>query len=397
MKAYLIGNGASIPYGAPAGKDIFKQALKLCYEGWTHNPNKDKSYSSDSRFYLKQNVFELLSTMDDLRGQLALGERYSLHAGKYSMKMRRLLNPNISDDEKLNKYGEIESYLGEYRIWELFPEIVKYYNDDKLHGYGTIQQKKGNLIEYAGNFFDKMADFSLKVIYLSIKDYVRKPNYYDKFVDLINSSLEDTIIINLNYDTLLETAIKNNFQGNFEYGFGEVKYFPSESHANLKQKIKLYKPHGSFDMLYCEECKTLTISNDVPLEYSKGSHPDDRRECKNPDHENSRNLDNFFIPYTYTDISPSLRYKEILEAIIEDMESELKEINEITTIGYSFSEYNGDLIDKHLKFIFEGKNIKVVGKDQNENNEICKRLAQLGLKAEDSEFDGFDDFVKQKL
>lgn len=384
MKAYLIGNGASIPYGSPLGAEVFKKALELFYNGW--------QYYHDNRYYrLKDYLTVIIRRMDDLRNQVACGRLDSLHMGEFSQKFEILINPEISNVEKRQIYREIEIYLSNYRIWELFPEIIKYYNDDELHGFRDSKEKRVALIEGRDNFFDKIGDFSFKTIYFAIKHSKCEPDYYFNFVKAIDDSLEDTIIINLNYDNLFEKAIETNFNGLVEYGIGDkIQCFPSSQFGkNTGQKILLFKPHGSFNLLFCEKCKSITISQDIPLEYFQDIAG--KRQYRNPNC-GKRNLQNFFIPYT--DVSLPIRYKDILDSFIARLKHILAGVEEIIVIGYSFSEYNGDLIDKHLKFIFENRKIVVVAKNTSESEKICTRLKKLSIAAESSGFNGFADFVR---
>jgi hypothetical protein len=385
MKAYLIGNGCSIPYGSPLGSDIFKRAFELFYEGW--------KYYHDNRYHrLKNYLIEIIHTMDDLRNQVAWGNQNSLHMGEFSKEFEVLINHKTSYVRKMQAYRKIESDLANYRIWELFPEIVKYYNDNELHGLGTLKRKRSTLLGEKGNFFDKVADFSFKTIYFAIKHSDCNPDYYTNFVNAISSSFEDTVIINLNYDNLLEKALKDNFKGIREFAFGDkIRCFPySQFGENTGKKVLLFKPHGSFDFLFCETCNSITISEDVPLENSLRSTPE--KQCKNSNC-NKRNLHSFFIPYTYVNCLP-IRYKDILKSILEKMKKVLDSVNEITAIGYSFSKDNGELIDNHLKFIFENRKVIVVAKDILENKKICCRLKPFGIEAEDSGFNGFADFIR---
>lgn len=384
MKAYLIGNGASIPYGSPLGSDIFKRALELFYKG--------RKYYHDNRYYrLKDYLIEIIHRMDDLRNQVMWGDLNSLHIGKFSQKFDYLTNPQTSHSERVNIYREIEDYLSKFEIWKLFPEIISYYKDEEKHGFRNLSSKRLALLEGRGNFFNKIADFSFKTIYFAIKHFNCDTDYYTNFVNAIDNSFEDTIIINLNYDNLLEKALKKNFKGIVEYEFGnKIQCFPSPQFGeDTGQKILLLKPHGSFDFLFCNKCKSITISENVPLEYFQDQT--NKRQCKNPVCD-KRNLSNFFIPYT--DVTLPIRYKDVLNSIIEKMKQILKPIDEITAIGYSFSEYNGDLIDKHLEFIFENRKVIVVAKNVSGAEKICTHLRKFNINAENSGFNGFADFVR---
>ncbi len=388
MKAYLIGNGCSIPYGSPSGSEIFKKALELFYDRWKVG-NLDNCYHT-----LKREISDMLSTMDDLREHLEWGDVNDFHKGIYRDKFEYLRSLNHYSPESATCYNEIKDYLSKYRIWELFPEIISCYQDGKCHGFGNLERKRKRLVEEPGNFFNKVAEFSLKTIYFAIKDSNCNPGYYTNFVKAISNSLENTLIINLNYDNLFEKVLKDNFKGIVEFVFGDkIRCYPSSQFGeNTGKRIFLFKPHGSFDFLFCDECKSITISEDVPLKYSQYST--DKTKCGNPDclYYHKRKLNNFFIPYT--DVKLPIKYKDILNSIIKKMKQVLDSIDEITVIGYSFSKYDGDLIDKHLKFIFKNRRVIVVAKDISENKEICSRLKPFCIEAVNSELNGFADFIR---
>jgi hypothetical protein len=129
MKAYLIGNGASIAYGSPLGSDIFKRAFELFYERLEKGPH-------DNCFYrLKVDIREIIGTMDDLRKLLAWGDLSWIHMGEYRRKFEYSRNRNISYSERSNFYREIKDYFAEYKIWELFPKIIEYYKDNDPYGF----------------------------------------------------------------------------------------------------------------------------------------------------------------------------------------------------------------------------------------------------------------------
>jgi len=120
VKAYLIGNGASIPYGSPLGSDIFRRSLELFYD------RLEKGHHDNCFHRLKYNITRIITTMDDLKELLAWGNLNLFHMGKYRKKLEHLMAPNVSYSERSNFYREIKDYFAGYKIWELFPEIVKY-------------------------------------------------------------------------------------------------------------------------------------------------------------------------------------------------------------------------------------------------------------------------------
>jgi len=378
MKAYLIGNGASIPYGSPLGRDIFKQVLRLWYDGLQQQNNVYHQLN----FPLES----FLSTFDGLRRQLTWGDIQSLHRCKFVDMFRLMKNPNISLQDRLSAYHTLKQYLSQNHIWELFPEIVSRAKDSDAYCFPSLDAKRKRLIGISDCFYNDLAELSFKVIYASTEYSGLRPCLYKKFVHKLNLGGEDTLIVNLNYDTLLERSLREVSGINVIYVLGSASHMGNNRYRNGATNVFLCKPHGSFDMLYCQTCKHITLSKDVPVLQSAHT---DRKDCKNC---GKSNRPNFFVPYAAVD--ERLRYIDVLNNILSGLKQKLEKVDEILTIGYSFPEWNGQLIDRHLLDNLRGKHFTVVARTVKDGDYIAGRFCRLGFHAMNSGCDGFEEYIR---
>ena len=68
------------------------------------------------------------------------------------------------------------------------------------------------------------------------------------------NKLSNTTFISLNYDIILESRIMEASNYKIDYGLNDSNNYFSES-----ELVKVYKPHGSLNLGYCEKCKHYEI------------------------------------------------------------------------------------------------------------------------------------------
>lgn len=380
MRVYLFGNGASIPYGSPLGSDLFRKAFQIAYDARAHD-ERDKGF-----YALWQPLVTLTQRIDALEGRLAWGSVDSLHEGKLSAVLNRLIEPELPKTESIRLCRQVDGILADWRIWDLFPEIARYYSDSENHGYRSIESKKLNLLDGQGCLFDELGRLSLVTVYLAIAHSGLRPDHYAHFARAIAESLEDTLVINLNYDNLLEVALKR-CDVSVEHRFGAGVTVHGQSRLGSGSPIvTLFKPHGSFDYLYCTGCRSVSVIEDVPVDAFQDQTG--RKTCQNPEC-GKRNLHNYFIPYAVPELSARPQHAGLLGLASEGLRGRLAGVTEITAIGYSFPPTDG-----HLDFIFEDRRVKVVAKDKPDSCGISSRLVGRGIDAVATDFAGFADFAR---
>jgi hypothetical protein len=384
MIAYLIGNGASIECGAPAGADIFAVGLDLLRKSDHTSELQQKNMRNILWHYLQ----EIVSSLDDLRSLVVAGQINSLHVGKFHSMLLTAMSPRTQPATRADFYNQLRTELGSWRIWDLFPRILEYYNDSELHGFLSLDSKRGALIDSRGNLYDDLAYFSFLVIYYAIATAASHPTSHDSFARSLTEADFNGIIIALNYDCLLENAMERAgmrvVRGDLVENGGHL---PASHEAG--QGVLIFKPHGSFDCACCPSCGQLRLDSEIPIEsmyYSSG-----RKRCE----KCGRLLAHYFIPYTSVDLP--IRHLGILERNLARLRSALTNVSEVVSIGYSFSQSKGRLVDDHLQFIFGGRKLKVVSKDLTSAKKICEGLTWMGYNATPSACQGFVDFARSRI
>ena len=158
--------------------------------------------------------------------------------------------------------------------------------------------------------------------------------------EVMNRFANQNFFLNVNYDILLDSALYDlisGYRNDIDY-CTEIQYpIPK---AN---KIKLFKPHGSLNWLYCKSCDFRIFGGDqkIAMEhfYSilKGSEVSCNR-C------HGGMLSALIVPPSF--------FKELhnyaIRNILISLENHLKEVQNLIFIGYSFPE-----ADLHLKYLFK--------------------------------------------
>lgn len=397
---FLLGNGCSVEYGFPNGDELLLKVFQLIQQ-----------YGYDSPFIhnLCQKLKIFLSTLSDLREMIISGKIDNIHFPLYSnnlhfacdsklcLNRRNILNHYPSPDSticlnctdskiegiseitfKESTYKhihckEINDFLKNLKVWELFYELSRKYKDNNKYGQGSIEFKKFNVY----HVYDDLVKIIAEMLFFCYENRKDSKSYSEFIRNL--SSFKGTIV-SLNYDLLLEQETSQN------------------------RSFKLIKPHGSFDLLYYEG-SPYPHWNVVPTSYTNIYKFKDEK-----------NMSDFicrgFLPTTFSlniayadidihqSIEDSNQAKFVKEYTIHEMER-LKNIipnsDKVIAIGYSFSEnYNKNgLIDKHIIEPLLSKKIYVVGKGNTKD--IVDRVKRYYKKAHilHTDFNGFGDYARQ--
>jgi len=154
---------------------------------------------------------------------------------------------------------------------------------------------------------------------------------------------KENFFLNINYDTLLDKALDNL---TYQYGgINSIDFCLEIKDSNIPSKdIKLFKPHGTLNLLICKSCGIKTIGGplNIGFEYFKsliipGFGLNNCPHCK---------------VKKYAIIIPPTFFKELNNVLIRNvlinLEEHLKEVQNLIFIGYSFPE-----ADLHLKYVFK--------------------------------------------
>jgi hypothetical protein len=166
--------------------------------------------------------------------------------------------------------------------------------------------------------------------------------YYRNFIySILGDSEEIPSFINLNYDTLLDTAIeealnignKNSIPQNYKIEL----YNESTGEKIVHGEYILIKPHGSMNMAKCNKCNLSFYSRDNLIAKIENKHA----HC--PKCGENMNYSQLIPPSYHKDCSTMTTARQIIELT--------SNANTITIIGYSFPPYDMDM--KHLIEAFD--------------------------------------------
>jgi hypothetical protein len=378
MKGYVFGNGASIPYGSPVSARIFRHGIQLLLDAV-------RTGDANRREVFRRLLGEVVRCVDDLRGELARGTLNGLHVGRHAEPLQEISYAVTLERCDPSRVESLMQDLDAWHIWELFPEIYSYYLDDKPHGFLGPGFKRHAVIDYDGSLYDNLANLSLLIIYCALKDSQKQPVAYERFARWLATQSDLTPIVNLNYDTLLDDSLEG--AGLLVSRCGIDGPSPLEhSRTAAVPRVQLAKPHGSFDYVCCDECETLEHDTHVPIDtfYFRIG----RRKCSHCQNW----LRHYFIPYARTDLP--LRHKQILARSLVAAEQALQGVDELDVIGYSFTSQGGQLVDRHLDFVFGGRHLVVISSTAAKSKKICASLRSIGYDAVAHEASGFEDYAR---
>ncbi len=370
-----------MPYGSPKGKELLSSALKLLWERRECTSASDAAYSR-----LRSELDKVVMDLDDLKEEFLWGRVSSFHMGKFKDKFELMMNPAKPSHGRLREYQCIRAQMESEPIWRVLKDIVQGYEDNELHGHHDLNSKQLGL----KRLYDVVSRLSFDAIYVAIKDANAKLSFYRDFARFVADTGEETVIVNLNYDDLLDQAILELEPGLAQYVFGDgVLTYPVER-RNFAATIKVFKPHGSFNFVCCSKCGNITLREGIAWETSAQRFEQQRR-CASTSCPGS-GKDPCFIPYCKANtLTPLRRWQG---GLLTKVEHTLQGLSEITALGYSFEVEDNELIDDHLRFLFEGRVTTVVAKNAAESIDIRNCLNSVGLSARDTGFGGFEGFVR---
>ncbi|MFC1742788.1 hypothetical protein ACFL35_02255 [Candidatus Riflebacteria bacterium] len=207
-------------------------------------------------------------------------------------------------------------------------------------------------------------------------------SYFEGFQKFLQKTGEDSLFLSVNYDTLLDHTIVEQF-GNISYGIGFSRIF---SELQLQKDVPtpiLLKLHGSINWLYCPVCESFyCYLGSIEMKKIFSTKPE---LCP---------YDNCYLKGVL--ISPTWHKNYNLSPISLmwiKASKFLRNIERITFIGYSLSD-----IDMRVNYLlkrsfFDNKNsLEIVVVDPDEKGTVFKRYERVfgkitGIKQ------SFEDYV----
>lgn len=226
-------------------------------------------------------------------------------------------------------------------------------------------------------------------------------NYMKKFVEKIirDKDNPNVTFISLNYDILLDNSLlrhlirhisynpsNNTISIPIDYGCNIkwCKFTDTESKLVCSQNsIKLFKPHGSLNLLFCKACKNLYLTV-----HERGYFKTFEEDILCPD--DKVRLDGFIVPPTFF----KQFNKPQLENIWTNIEETISKCKKIIFLGYSLPD--ADIYFKYRikKALMRNKNnpsIEVY--TGNSNGEEERYKATFGKIKFENKY--FEDYVSQ--
>ncbi len=285
-----------------------------------------------------------------------------------------LLPMILTDDFDEIKNSEIGKIVIEFLVenFEFNKELNQYPQLEAVFGFIDyfIEQNESLNAKYTFEKIREIKEYLIKLIHYVVNLRTDKSSpYYHKFWNLITAHTNNSSIITLNYDTLLEQAFDFIFKkknGFIDYCIPLMNYekLPQLKEYNFwintrepilvdensnPRSYKILKLHGSLNWKYCNCCNQILLTPwDRKIDLNKGkflgyTYPD------NKEYE-------FSCPIDGTDfqtlIMPPSFSKQlnnpILIQLFSEAAREIRSTKKIVFIGYSLSD-----ADVHIKALLK--------------------------------------------
>ena len=288
--AIFLGAGASAAEGAPLQNQIFKEYFKSVQ---ISSVNKQMEEELTNFFYLIFNIDFQKNDLDNIvfpTFEEALGILDFAEERKESLR-------GLS----LNKIPLIREYLIFAMAHVLDNKLT--FSNGKLHN-------------------------------LLIKNLIKK------------KKIKETVFVSTNYDILIDNALTKLFPDKkyddktymLDYTVDFTNFHKKDDWKKpTKNKVHLYKIHGSLNWLYCPTCRALTLT---PKEKGVIQLITKKIPCSSCD---SQIVPIIIPPTFYKDMS-----NKFLTTIWNNLEETLKDVNHFIFCGYSFPD-----ADMHVKYLIK--------------------------------------------
>jgi len=200
---------------------------------------------------------------------------------------------------------------------------------------------------------------------------------YRRFVSGLKTKVPEQIsIISFNFDCLLCDDFKNEIY--FDY---LIKFDADLSHRayDKHDRIALIKPNGSLDWAICSKCNRITLLLPLIAQQSYNN-----RYCKidNTCHANLKPL--IYLPYEGK--------SELMNILWNKAKMCLSQADIVTIIGYSFPEYDKEVMEIFQQCLSSRIALNIVDVDKD----VCERIKDLFpvVKNIKISLDGFQGYLR---
>jgi len=211
---------------------------------------------------------------------------------------------------------------------------------------------------------------------------------YQEFVKQLDKrSPEDVIIISFNFDCLLQEDWANGIYFNYLIDFDEID--KHRGAYNKENSIPLIKLNGSLDWAICPECKKINLLYPHIIQKSYNNLC-----CKMSKDCQGRLRPLISLPHEEKDKLTNVLWGKAKRA--------LKGASKVTVIGYSFPDYDKDIINLFREYTSPDVILEIVdnedniGKRDDKETRIRKWLKSIFLSKRDMtiSLDGFQGYME---
>lgn len=369
---YIFGAGASCEMGVPISKGFFSTTYQLAEE------HKIQKYRNDELGYYYQRVAQYFERYKNI-------SLYSCYSN---------FSPTITD----KNLKALESFYPEEILEEIDKKIDGFKNQNSFTEKDVFQEGILHFQDYRDAFG--------YIIFLTISKTMNfQQNYYDC---MVNSLLWEynTCLISLNYDTLLDEAIRSKYNRRWSYGisFSDIDDIPINVDLQPDRfDLILLKPHGSLNWLICPECGYLSLHWEIEyierryIKRGDTTLPGLILASRNkPCPKCNKKQGHFLIPP-----KPKKELEQVSQTIMKLAKKYLSNANKIIIIGYSFpdqDEHVRDLLSNSIKTNENHIEIEIVDINETKAQESVTKLKKFlngNINIYPSKTKGFTDYVKQ--
>lgn len=289
---------------------------------------------------------------------------------------------------------ELKNFSGLDHFLRSRPEFLKYaYQFKRNVNDGMISVfdvEKRYYVDELMNELQKSRDYaSINLVKRLVTKHIaesspgRGENLYEKFVQsLFGKSSSEVAVISFNFDCWLHEDLKRGIYFDYLLDFKTVR---NRGHYEKGQGIPLIKPNGSLDWAGDPQTgeKHLFFWYVRPETYYLRHEEQNNFEMVEPC---------IFLPHQTKDKS--------MEALWKMAKAELKQADKIIIIGYSFPDYDTDVIKLFQESIGCGIELEVVdlAPGSNKQNEIQNKYNRFfpDIANVKFNFDGFQGYMARE-
>lgn len=307
----------------------------------------------------------------------------------------------------INDDGSVDNSMDDDKneYFEIFLEKIAHYFPQKAYLYTNYKNRRMDLfmpeIEEKALFADELLRFAQKKRDFDFCEVIRRLIYqhinekhtvimdpiddlYDQFTEYLLKNISADVI-SLNFDTLLREIYIDGHIYTFDY---VIPFSEDRRKSSYKNEIhigKMIKLHGSFDWRYCKTCRKMILTE----QFQRYDNYESEKcyICKSV-------LKPYFI-VPYDDNITRINEKLILKA-----EKLINNASKIIVIGYSFPDYDNDIIDLFSKNVNNKMMLNII--EYADNKETVQRIQRRMQKIFPDKniqyyFNGFKNWLKKEM